>query len=539
MQENKLEFQKNIHPREYVYEVSNFYLLARAIHLAQSLKLFSQTLATESLDVEFLEKNYPNFDPPGLTTLIKYLQAYAVFNNTHSKSYDPSVLSQLDFWQGQEWQNSYSILEFLGSHSVESFYQNKINVAVENHTLRLNYDNLNDLILELGNLHLVARSVHYATQLGLFDLLRQNQLCGVDEILTALEKTNEVNIQIVKNGFKNLLFLLDRYQLLHYNSQQGTLTASIYSLYLQKNYPQTIQPAMLIVSEKWWKAAGCLQKSFLKDSLSAFEYANQQNFYQSLESNPQIFGNGMAAISLLEDDDVAESITKTVQEYTTVMDVGGGKGGLLSALHRKMTGQRQYVLFEKDFGDEKLNEEFKTSVYNVLTKNQANMKLDVILGDFFKAETIPTYNDAAYFIKCVLHNMKREEATKILQNVRQALGQDCQLFLAERVVPNNISSPHLNKWGNVLMRMLFKANTYNAAYYESVLNEAGFDLKDVTVANNYLVFFATEKPALRFNKKASMGQLLSSTFLQDNKDIAINNNNHDQVQVLSSSQTFK
>jgi hypothetical protein len=167
-----------------------------------------------------------------------------------------------------------------------------------------------------------------------------------------------------------------------------------------------------------------------------------------------IFDRTMAAGS-------RRSIAALVEAYDfagfeTVVDVGGGRGGLLEALlerHEWMHG----VLFDQP---------------HVVAGAPQGDRLEVAAGSFF--ESVPGGGDA-YVLKWILHDWDDPEAAAILRTVRAAMRDDAVLLLIERELapPNEGAEAKLSDL-NMLVAPGGRERT--RAEYAALLAATGFEL---------------------------------------------------------------
>jgi hypothetical protein len=266
-----------------------------------------------------------------------------------------------------------------------------------------------------------------------------------------------------------------------------------------------------MIDRAWWRAAGNLPYSFLREGEGAFARTNGQDFYSYMQANKpfqQRFLYGMAAISWYEDKDVAETMMKLrlLEGKEAVIDVGGGDAGLLRQLHRAHQGAIKSQLFERD-----RSEDQKEQLTQEIAKRHGAgfaAALSVSWGDFFAANSIPDAQNTTYLIKCCLHNYKRIQIVQVLRRIYEAMtcGAGCNLVVAERVMPAVSRIPHTNRLCDVLMRFLFKTvESRDQAFYTEVIQEAGFKLSSgIGHSGRYLVLDA--RPSL-----AGMGERLPHT----------------------------
>ena len=481
-----IAFQKNRLGRDYVYELSTAYLIARSIHVAHQLGL-AKRISRAGVSIEILVKELPEYSKTALQELLELLASYSIFSiidhviyaNNLSESLG-KIGNEIDVDE-KEWNFVYDISRYL-KHS-SRYYQvlnGKVQVIEMNHRLYLCADNPDDLIRELSSLHLVSRAIRFAAQLNLFDVL-------------AAQK--DVSRLVSIDDFERLGKLLKRYHLL---TDSNALTSA--SVYLTTDHPHSIHPAMLMIDFPWWGAAGILRTGLQSKTLSAFEEFNQKTFYETyIKAEKSPFPKGMASISLLEDTAVAESLAEKLKTFSTIVDIGGGEGGLLGNLYQLLGNEKNYILFEKQLPD-KAQQSSETARLKQLAKEKfgREFNLQVIFGDFTKEQkenNIPKVNQSAYIIKCVLHNIPdQKEIVSILKNVSKKMGENSQLFLAERALPDNGYEPHFNRISNFLMQILFKANSRSLQFYITCLKDAGFKMSlDQLDAGNYSIIGGTRR----------------------------------------------
>jgi hypothetical protein len=482
MQELCIPFQHNTHPRDLVYELSASYLVARAIHLAAKLRLTSK-LSTHGTTYKTLIAEFVDYEKSGITLLVDILVAYSIIDMRKDNILYPTPISYcLDECSKNlaasetDWRDSFDIVTFLNTHNVKT---QEVRITIKDNSLFLYSTSGKALIFELAQLHYLTRAIRATTTAGIFENY------PITDYPLNLKEQHII--------FKPLLRLLSRYQLLHYDDHNNTLQLSTRCQFLVKDNTESLYYAMLMIDERWWNAAAHVEQCFKKHGSSAFEFANSLSFYQAYSAQKENFGLGMAAISLYEDTEVAQASISSLQAFEIIIDIGGGEGGLLAQIYRSFGKNKLYYLYDK------------SAPHSQATHSETEF-LNFLQGDFLlpqESNNIPKHTNAAYFIKCVLHNMQKTEVITVLRNIRLAMKEGCQLFIAERVIPENNRRPQANLTCNLLMRMLFMAEAHDIAFYTEAIEAAGFNLNNITTAGNYMLFVATEKPELQFQKSPS------------------------------------
>ncbi len=200
----------------------------------------------------------------------------------------------------------------------------------------------------------------------------------------------------------------------------------------------------------------------LRDGRSSFELAYGSPFFEHLQKHPEdrsVFDSGMAAFSGLEDELVARSYA--FPEGSRVVDVGGGRGGLLRAVLRQ-GASLDGVLFDRP----------ATVAGHLLDEPGLTGRWRTEGGDFFEA--VPPGGDF-YLLKHILHDWGDEDALRILGSVRRAAAAGARLLVVDAVLPGG-GVPHPAVELDIVMLMVVEGRERTAAEFEELLARAGFRL---------------------------------------------------------------
>ncbi len=160
--------------------------------------------------------------------------------------------------------------------------------------------------------------------------------------------------------------------------------------------------------------------------------------------------------------------------FATIVDVGGGRGHLLSAILERVP-QASGVLFE-------LPHVIADAVH------AAPDRLQLVAGDFF-ADPLPAAD--AYVLMEVLHDWGDEDAARILAAVRRAAAPGSRLLVVEVLVPDTPGPDH-SKVLDIIMLAVTGGRERTREEYEQLLANAGFKLESVLpTQSTYLVVEAT------------------------------------------------
>jgi len=155
--------------------------------------------------------------------------------------------------------------------------------------------------------------------------------------------------------------------------------------------------------------------------------------------------------------------------YTTIVDVGGGHGGLLAAILAAAPTSRG-VLYDMP--------EVVAGAPAVLGQRGMAERVRIEGGSFF--DSVPTGGDA-YLLKHIIHDWPDEQAVAILRNVRAAALDGATLLLLETVIPEH-DREFLGKWVDLEMLLLGPGRERTAAEYSALLGQAGFLMTRVVQA---------------------------------------------------------
>jgi hypothetical protein len=115
-------------------------------------------------------------------------------------------------------------------------------------------------------------------------------------------------------------------------------------------------------------------------------------------------------------------------QFSSVLDLGGGYGGVLSVLlaaHPRMSGAVCDLAYLEE------------PAARYLQQSGVGERGRFVAGDFF--ESVPPAYDA-YLLKFIIHDWDDEYSLKILRNIHRAASASSTLLLLEHVIPENLST---------------------------------------------------------------------------------------------------
>jgi holo-[acyl-carrier protein] synthase len=248
-----------------------------------------------------------------------------------------------------------------------------------------------------------------------------------------------------------------------HQNDNGTFSNTPQSDVLRKSVPGSIYP---LVRQNWqdvvWNTYAKLPDG-LQTGEPAFMLAHGKPFFDYLADVPEhgaMFDESMALMSGPENTTIAQAYP--FGDAHTVMDIGGGRGGLLAAVlaeHQDLNG----ILFDQP---------------QVIVQPDAIIEANLedrckgLAGNFFEA--IPAMADI-YMLKRILHDWNDEDAIRILTAVRQALKPENRVAVIDAVIkPGNDADP--NKYLDVGIMTLLQGRERTVDEFEALFSAAGLQL---------------------------------------------------------------
>lgn len=185
--------------------------------------------------------------------------------------------------------------------------------------------------------------------------------------------------------------------------------------------------------------------------------------FEWFEKNPlaqDSFNEAMDTISNLTSNSLIEAYN--FSRYNSIVDVGGGKGNLLSGIlhaNKHLTG----ILFD-----------LPEVIANSNLEN-GSRRIEFISGSFF--ETIPAGKDI-YIMKSVLHDWEDEKALNILQNVTVAMHRNSRLLVIEIIIEEG-NARQFGKLLDVAMLVASGGRERTEKEYHKLFKEAGLKMLHV------------------------------------------------------------
>ncbi|MCW8398592.1 methyltransferase [Legionella sp. PATHC038] len=303
--------------------------------------------------------------------------------------------------------------------------------------------------------YVVSRALHAIAKLGIANHLAFGPK-KIDELAKLTESKPELLDRVLK--------FLTSYDLFNYDNGFYSLTEL--SKPLRDDDPHSMRDVLCMVDDVWWQAFSQLDAS-LKTGTPAFELQHGDDFFSFLSQHPekqQNFDRGMAKLSTYDETAISQAFNFSI--FSSIVDMGGGRGGLLKAITSQYP-ELTAILFDTP------------AVISQLDRNSFSKQVTLQEGDFFA--TIPQAD--AYVFKGVLHDFNDEMMHKILKNCAQQMPKNATLFIAEQVMPDD-NKPHPNKTMDLVMMVLLGGRQRTLSEWQKSIEPTGFIFKNSYPTNS-------------------------------------------------------
>jgi len=309
---------------------------------------------------------------------------------------------------------------------------------------------------EMSRLSYLSRVIHVVADLEIADIIGQ-------KTLSAAEIAERAGLHAA--SLVRVLRFMSAYGVFS-EVERGEFRNTALSDVLRRASPVSIRPNLRRVGEAWWKAIGNLEHS-LKTGTSAFTDANGASFFEYLAGNPDQqsrFDEGMAQISDADDGAIVEAYD--FSKFRKIIDVGGGRGGLLVKILSRVADAHG-VLFDQPQVLEGTTRLEQAELLN---------RCELAGGDFFAS--VPSGGDC-YIIKGVLHDFSDEQCASILSNCRKQVSSGGVVLVADRILPSGKDGPHPNLTMDVQMMILLSGRERTSVEWREIFGHAGLQMTGV------------------------------------------------------------
>ena len=300
----------------------------------------------------------------------------------------------------------------------------------------------------------ISRSVYVIGKLGIPDLLQTGPKTA--EELAAATNTDAPSLFRILRALVSVGVLK--------SAEGGRFAQTPLSETLVTDAPGSLRWfAISELGQEHYPAWGNLMHS-VKTGEIAFDNFFGVDVWKYFQQNPEdaaVFNNSMSNVTAAAN----EAITSLYDfsQFGKIIDVGGGHGGLITAILQKNPGVKG-VLFDAP-------QVIEGAQSKIAAAGLAD-RVETVAGDFFKS--VPEGGDA-YIMKWIIHDWDDEKSNAILRNCRNQMKPNSKLILVDCVVPET-DEPHFSKFIDLNMLAMTGGKERTEKEFAELLAAAGFRL---------------------------------------------------------------
>jgi len=188
------------------------------------------------------------------------------------------------------------------------------------------------------------------------------------------------------------------------------------------------------------------------------------DIWKYFEQNPEdaaVFNNSMSGVTAATNEEILA--VYDFSSFGTVVDVGGGHGGLITSIlnaNPKLKG----ILLDAPQVIEGTRPKIEAAGLAA--------RCEIVGGDFFKS--VPAGGDV-YVMKWIIHDWDDKRAITILQNIRNQMQPNGKVIIVDCVVPEN-NDPDFSKFFDLNMMVMTGGKERTEKEFAQLLGAAGFKL---------------------------------------------------------------
>jgi hypothetical protein len=226
---------------------------------------------------------------------------------------------------------------------------------------------------------------------------------------------------------------------------------------LRSDVPGSVAAWAELIGRPYYQQAWAGLADSVRAGDNAFARLNGMSIWEYRASRPEeleVFDRAMTSLSSAVAAAVVESYD--FGRFGTVVDVGGGRGSLLTAVVARYPAVHG-VLFDQP---------------GVVAGADLPAGCRAVAGDFF--ESVPEGGDA-YLLKAVLHDWADDESVAVLRSVRRAVPQHGSVLIVEQLL-DAAPDPVRTAFSDLNMLVAPGGRERTTDEYGALLSTAGFRL---------------------------------------------------------------
>lgn len=287
-------------------------------------------------------------------------------------------------------------------------------------------------LFEMSYAYVLSRAIHVAATLGIADHLAEGPK-SAHELAMLVGAESQPLYRLLRTLASHSIFLEEKDHLFALTPLAELLVTS---------HPNSLRLLLMKEDESRWNAYGDLLYS-IKTGKPAFNHHHGIGYFDYIAKKQQLsqsFDLGMANLSAKEDGLIASSFDFST--YHSIVDVGGGMGGLLAEILKKNPASHGVVYELTHLMDR---------VEAFLRDQGLSSRCKFASGNCF--QSIPESSDL-YILKRILHDWDDQACISILRNCQKAMMSTSRLLIIDSVMPEG-NIYHESKDFDLFMLALF------------------------------------------------------------------------------------
>ncbi|MGB3299368.1 MAG: methyltransferase [Phormidesmis sp.] len=317
-----------------------------------------------------------------------------------------------------------------------------------------------------------SQCLYVATRIGIFDLLEDEGQQSVEE-LARRTKTDPERLYFILRALAHVDVLDEK-------PHRVFAPTDTSKLLITHKAPSAGHLVMHLTEPAQWDAWKVLPEA-LAAGVVPFELANGKGVYQYCYDNEWSKDTFIKAMSFLTGSQVDGLLDAySFDQYDTVMDVGGGQGGLIASIVRRY-GCKGILFDLPDVAD--------TAKQYIKSQGVDLDSIEIKTGDVFEA--VPKGADAIV-MKHFISAWSDDDAMKILANCKEALPKQGKLILLQSFVPE-IDEPKTEADGIMPGIFAVQINVATSGggwrtkkQFQTLFEKSGFQLERIIKTDNSL-----------------------------------------------------
>ncbi len=325
-------------------------------------------------------------------------------------------------------------------------------------------------LAEMSYAYVISRAIHVAATLGIADHLVHGSK-NVDELAILVGAESRPLYRLLRTLASHDIF---------FEEEENSFILTPLAQLLVTSNPDSLRLLLMKEDGLRWNAYGDLLYS-IKTGRPAFDHQHGIGYFDYIAKNEQLsrsFDLGMANLSAKEDDLIADSFDFSM--YHSIVDVGGGVGGLLAEI-LKRTPSSHGTVYELGH--------LMDRVSSFLKEKNLLSRCKFASGSFF--ESIPENSDL-YILKRILHDWDNQACIKILKNCQKAMMPTSRLLIIDALMPEG-NIPHESKDFDLFMLALFGGQERTQNEWKCLLDASDLKLKHIWPTLSSLVIIEVER----------------------------------------------